>query len=89
MATVKQYVQQVRDAQRAIARKFGCDVYATDKQTRVAILSVLCLLAVLIKTLVDKGLITDAELKATLDAAAADAYPDEPTEPPPLDGSVP
>lgn len=82
MATVKQYVQQLRDAQRVIARKFGVDVYLTDKQTRAIVLSGLCLLAVVIKTLVDKGVITDADLKATLDAAKADLYPDEPVEPP-------
>jgi hypothetical protein len=83
MATVKTYVTQLQNRQIVIARKFGCDIAQADKQTRVLNLSVLALLAVVIKTLVDKGVITDAELLATLDAARDDTYPDEPMEPPP------
>lgn len=90
MATVKQYLVQLRQRQDAIARKFGADVSRAGKSARVLNLSLLCLLAVLIKTLVDKGVLTDAELVATLDAARDDAYPDEPVEPPPLvEGTAP
>lgn len=82
MATVKQYIAALQDRQIVIARKFGVDVTRSDMQARVLNLALLCLLAVLIKALVDKGVITDAELTATLNAARDDAYPREPAEPP-------
>lgn len=68
-----------------IARKFGSNLDGAGKQTRILNLALLTLIAVLIKTLVDKGLITDAELTATLNAARDDLYADEPTELPPPD----
>jgi hypothetical protein len=83
VATLAAYVQALRDRQVVIARKLGSDVSRSDKQTRVLNLSVLTLLATVIKTLVDKGVITDAELLATLDTARDGAYADEPAEPPP------
>lgn len=83
MATVKQYLTQLRARQDAIAVKLGTDISRADKQMRVLNLSVLALLAVLIKTLTDKQLITDGELLAVLNAARDDAYDDEPIEPPP------
>jgi hypothetical protein len=82
MTTIPTYVQQMRDRQAVIARKLGSDIGQVDKQTRVANLSLLVLLAAVIKTLVDKGVITDAELLATLNAARDDTYADEPLNPP-------
>lgn len=82
MATVKQYTQQIRNRQTVIARKLGCDINQSDKKTRVVNLALIVLIAVLVKTLVDKGVITDADLAATLDAARDDAYDDEPIDPP-------
>ena len=82
MATVKQYMQILRDRQAVIANKFGADVTRIDKQSRVLNLALLALLAVLIKTLVDKGVVTDAELTATLNTARDDAYAGEPAAPP-------
>jgi hypothetical protein len=82
MTTIPTYVQQMRDRQAVIARKLGSDIGQVDKQTRVANLSLLVLLAAVIKTLVDKGIITDAELLATLNAARDDTYADEPLNPP-------
>ena len=81
MPTVKQYVTALSNRQQSIAMKYGADVTRTSKTTRVAIKSVLVLLAVVVKTLVDKGVVTDAELTATLDAARDDAYDDEPVDP--------
>lgn len=82
MTTVKQYITQMRDVQRSVALQFGADVSQLDKQARVLNLSILALLAVLIETLTDNGVITDAQLVAVLDAAIADNYPDEPVNPP-------
>jgi hypothetical protein len=82
MTTLAVYVQQMRDRQAVIARKLGSDIGQVDKQTRVQNLSLLVLLAAVIKTLVDKGVMTDAEILATLNAARDDVYTDEPVQPP-------
>lgn len=82
MATVKAYVDAFMQRQDVIAGKYGCDVSRASKTTRVLNKSILVLLAVLVKTLVDKNIITDAELNATLNAARDDVYADEPMEPP-------
>ena len=81
MPTVKQYVTALSNRQQVIATKYGADITRTSKANRAAIKSLLVLLAIVIKTLVDKGVVTDAELNATLDAARDDAYDDEPVEP--------
>lgn len=82
MATIKQYVVNLLERQRAIASKMGSDVGKADKESRVLNLALLVLLAAVIKTLTDKGVITDAELLATLNSARDDAYPDEPSDAP-------
>lgn len=79
--TVKQYIQALRNRQNLIAKQFGCDITGGEKPTRVANLALLVLLAVLIKVLVDKGIITDAELSTALDLARDDNWPDEPSAP--------
>lgn len=76
MATVKAYVVAMRKAQRGIAVKLGSSL--EDKRAQVIVASCLALQGVLIKLLVDKGVVTDAELQAALDAAEAAAYEDEP-----------
>ena len=84
MTTVKQYVVALRQREEVIARKMGCLTSQEQKGARILNLSLLVLLSVLIKTLVDKGVITDAELVATLQTAADDIWPDEgPIVPPP------
>lgn len=80
MATVPQYLSALRQRQMVISRRLGAALGLADKQSRVLNKSLLILLAVLIKTLVDKGVVTDAELAATLDAARDAAYAEEPTE---------
>lgn len=79
--TVKQYVLEMLQRQVAIGRKFGADISTFSKQLRVLNMSILVLLAVVIKTLTDKGVITDAELLTTLNAARGDDYDDEPVDP--------
>lgn len=83
MATTKQYAKNVRDAMRTIARKMGLYVDSSDKTLRVVASAVAVPIGVLAKVLVDKGVVTDAELQAALNAAAADDYPEEPNDPPP------
>jgi hypothetical protein len=81
MATIPQYVKTMRDAQWSIASKLGVDLSRADKVTRVLMLSTLAVLAVVVKTIVDQGLITDAQLKATLNTLRQATYTDEPPEP--------
>jgi hypothetical protein len=76
MATVKAYVAAMRAAQQGVAAKLGSSL--ADKRTQVTVTSVLAVQAVLVKLLVDKGVVTDAELQAALNTAQGDAYPDEP-----------
>lgn len=82
MATIPAYVDALTTAALAIARKRGVLAARTDKQTRVIFLALLTILATLAKAIVDKGLLTNAELQAALDLAASDTYADEPVEPP-------
>ena len=76
MATVKQYVVNMRNAQQTVAMKLGSSL--ADKRSQVLVTSVLAIQAVLIKLLVDKGVVTDAELATALNTALNDTYPDEP-----------
>jgi len=82
MATVKAYVVQLRAAQRQIGTKLGTDVTRIDKQSRVINGSLLALLAVVIKVLVDNGAMTDVQLQTAYQQAMDDTWPDEPIEPP-------
>ena len=78
MASLFQYVDQMRDRQMVISRKLGSDIGRTQKQDRVMNLALLILIAVVVKVLVDKGVITDAELLGELNRARDAAYDDEP-----------
>lgn len=82
MATVKQYVTALQQREFVIARKLGSDVRRADKGDRVLNTAILILLSTLIKTLVDKGVITDGELSATLDGSRDDIWDDVPKDPP-------
>lgn len=79
--TVKALIQAMLGRQHVIARKFGCSLSETSKQWRVLNLSILALIAVVVKTLIDQGVITGAQLMATMDEARDDAYDDEPVNP--------
>lgn len=76
MATVKAYVAAMRTAQQGVAMKLGSSL--ADKRSQVLVTSVLAVQGVLIKLLVDKGVVTDQELQQALNTAQGDAYPDEP-----------
>lgn len=82
MATVKQYVTQAWEIQKAIALKMGVDVRGEPKGVRVMLQSTLVIICVLVKLLVDKGVFTNAEVTAAFDFVRDDDYPDEPLYPP-------
>lgn len=83
MATVKQYVDVMRVRQDRMAEKFGVGLRSSRVEIRVLNLTVLALIAVVVKALVDKGVLTDAELVALMNGAADDGWDREPIEPPP------
>lgn len=82
MTTTAQYSGQIRLAARVVGRKMGVDFGGSSKELRVLVRVVAGTFAVLIKLLVDKGLLTDAEIAAALTASAGDPYTDEPVDPP-------
>lgn len=83
MATVKQYTAAFRTRREAIGVKFGVALRQSTKEQRVAGLTHDAVLAVVVKAIVDAGLVTNAQLDDIFDAAWAEAQIDEPAEPPP------
>jgi hypothetical protein len=86
VATIKQYVNNMLDVEQKVARKLDSDISQLSKEFRVLNLGLLAVIAVVVKTLTDNGVITDAQLQATLVAARDDTYwrePDEAPLPPP------
>lgn len=81
MASVQQYVEALAAREKMVADKLGVDLGRSDKTTRVVNRCMLVLVAVTVKAMVDKGLLTDAEMLALLDAAGAAAFADLPTRP--------
>lgn len=74
MTSVPQYVKIMRDTMWDIAERFGVDMAQEPKALRAGLLSVLAVQSILIKTLVDKGVITDAELLAAVNAVRASPW---------------
>jgi len=81
VATLPVYMAKLKDLCMAVGWKMGYDLTREPKSVRVGLFSTQAGLAVLIKTLTDAGVITDAQLQATLDAATGGNYPDEPNLP--------
>lgn len=63
MATVQQYQEKLWKYGTYVSVKMGCDPDGADKATRTIAKSILTLQAVQLKMLVDKGVISDAELE--------------------------
>lgn len=80
MTTIATYVKTLRDAQFDIARKMGTSLDYLSAEQRVIMLSNLTIQAILIKRLVDKGVITNAELLSLLNAVRAADFPPEPSD---------
>lgn len=86
MATIGQYVTQMGNAQKKIARKLGYDLASGPLEQRVPVLVCDVMIAVVLKALVDKGVVTDAELVAALNSVRDDTYDTQPTDPIPDGG---
>jgi hypothetical protein len=83
MASVKTYLTNMLAVEQKIAIKLDSDISQLGKEFRVLNLAILAVIAVIVKTLTDAGVITDAQLQATLAAARDDTYWREPDEAPP------
>jgi hypothetical protein len=89
VTTIKTYVAGIRSVVRNVSRYLGEDTALESQSDRVAGMSILAALCVLIKLLVDKGVITDADVQTAYAALNADtaSYPDAP--PTPIGGPPP
>ena len=88
MATVKTYINNMLAVEQKIAVKLDADISQLSKEFRVLNLAILAVIAVVVKTLTDNAVITDAQLQATLAAARDDTYWREPDEAPPPPGGT-
>jgi hypothetical protein len=81
VATLPQYLQRLRLMHRATAKKMGLSLQDQDATDRVLAASAGAVIAVIVKTLTDKGVITDADLEATWAEMEALTLPREPVQP--------
>jgi hypothetical protein len=81
MATVRQYFNALRATRNQVALFMGADLTSTPKDMRSGDNAGLAAVAVVIKALTDKGVISDAELQAAQTAALADLWDTEPPLP--------
>ncbi len=86
MASLKTYTLQLWRTHRDFAEKLGLKLGWSQLGFRVIALSNDLILAVLIKTLTDKGVLTDQELNAAYTAARALDLPQLPSEVPAPEG---
>lgn len=82
MTTYRQYFDQLRISSRGMSGKFGVDMRMGSRESRTILAVVGAALAAILKLLVDKGVVTDAEVQAAFQAAAGDTWDPEPDEPP-------
>lgn len=75
MAALKVYATNLWKVQRAVCAKLGLQVASAPLSERALAVSGDILLGTLCKLLVDKGLVTDAELNAAFNATAAASIP--------------
>lgn len=80
MATLKTYARQLWSVQRSVAEKFGIQLAGATADQRAIVLSGDVTLAMLLKILTDKGVITDAELLAVANQVKAATFPQLPGE---------
>jgi hypothetical protein len=84
VTTVRQYVSAITDKEQFVCGLFGVDVSrASSTELRAINLLHKVWLGGLMKALVDKGLLTDAEISAAIDSTLGDAWQSVPLDPPP------
>lgn len=86
MATTRGYWNVLRTTRDLIGMRMGVDVNGCGKEARALANANLAAVAIVIKALTDKGVVTDAELQARANAALGQdgsIWDDEPLQPPP------
>ena len=82
MPTVKTYVQKLRRLHRHAAKATDVDLSKSDKETRALVTSVLTPLGVLVRILIEDGVLTEERLQQALDQESASTdYDPEPLDP--------
>jgi hypothetical protein len=84
MASIPQYVSSLRVRQRIVAQAYGINLEHSAFEIRIILAVMNATIAVVVKLLVDKALVSDAEVSAAFDAAMSAPLGQEPSEPPPL-----
>ena len=86
MTALKAYITNLRSVGVAVSRALGEDISREQRDERIKLNLILAMNAVLIKLLVDKGLITDTDVQTAYGGFLADPtqYPDIPEPPPQL-----
>src|SRR5689334_5074666 len=82
MTTLKTYSGWLTQTAAAVARRMGFNVTGASKEARVQARVTVGLIAGVVKILVDKGVVTDAEVQAMLTGFGTDTYAPEPVLPP-------
>jgi hypothetical protein len=72
MASVRQYQATLRSWQNWVAVQMGTDLTTAPVALRAIAAADAAILGVLVKALVDKGVVTEAEIAAAADSATAD-----------------
>jgi len=87
MTTIPQYARVMRNAQWDVCMRLGVDMSTATSTERAMAISGLVTQAILVKALVDKGIITDAELLAAINAVRNSPWQpgQEPEHPVPWD----
>lgn len=81
MASYRQYAGQLWTTQKAVALRLGSDLSTADKRTRIVMQSLLAVVAIVVKALVDKGVLTDQELANARNAVLNETWPEETDDP--------
>jgi hypothetical protein len=76
MATVPQYVDQLLRRQRIVGDQLGISLFGVGRELYVVDASLITLVAVVMKAMTEKGVITDAEWITRLNNALDGTWPD-------------
>jgi len=89
VATLKNYMRTLWDMQQTVCNALGMDLRRASFENRCMVIAIDAPIALLIKILTDKGLVTDAELNGYVQAARNQPFTRMPVDTPMLsaDGS--
>jgi hypothetical protein len=84
MAALKVYGRTLWDLQQTVCNRIGFDLRRAPKEQQAVVIAVDAALSLVIKALVDKGLVTDLELNAAVQAVRNTSF--KPLTDPPIFG---